>query len=233
MIILYGLEMRESEVEVLMFEIQKIEGIILEKLRYNYRYECAVSRKERDAEKAPNINWSDRQRCEELARIPAFLCTYFTLSEIREWLGKDKGDESSDKLIYSVLDGLAKSGKLIFLEVNHLEDARFDEFQFYTEVGLGWSNFTITDNKCEVLRFYQDVPLKKKELTEGKGILNVQTAVDEAFKRQRKLLENQYGIPINLNIERELDRDEHNARTELGLATLKIARHLDKQEKTV
>lgn len=216
-----------------MNEIQKIEEVILDKLKYNYRYECAVSRKERDASPAPNLNWSDRQRCEELAKIPSFLRTYFTLSEIREWLNKNVRDETSDKLIYSVLDSLAKSGKLIFLEVNHLEDARYDNFQFYVEVGLGWSSFAVVDNKCEVLRFYQDAPLSKNELTEGKGILNVQKAVDEAFKHQRKMLEMKYGKPINLNIERQLDRDEHNAKTELGLATLKIARHLDKQEKRV
>lgn len=228
MIILYGLEMRESEVEVLMFEIQKIEAIILEKLRFNYSFSCAVSRKERDAEPAPNLNWNDRKRCEDIAKIPAFLRTYFTLSEIREWLGKNVRDETSDKLIYECLDGLAKRGKVIFLQVNHLWDARFDNFQFYTEVGLGWSSFAVVDNKTQVTRFYQDTPLSKNEFTEGKGILEIKKAVEAAFKLQRKSMELRFGTPPDLNIERKLWRDEHDSKTQIGAAQIAIAKALEK-----
>jgi C-terminal processing protease CtpA/Prc len=214
-------------------EVQKIEKIILEKLRFNYRFESAISRREREDAPAPNINFDDKGRREEIAQIPAFLRTYFCMTDIREWLGKDVRDETSDKLIYGVLNALAKCGKVIFLQINHILDARYDEFQFYVEVGLGWSAFAITDNKSEVMRFYQDAPLTKSEIAEGKGILDVEKAVEVAFQRLKKSMEMKFGKPVDLNIERQLNKDEHDAKTEIGLATLEIAKALKDKEKTV
>jgi len=148
---------------------------------------------------------------------------------VRKWCGLDVNDESSDKLILTALDALAKSGATRFLSIGQIHDVRYDEIHFEVESGTGWSNFATTNRESEVMRLYVDRPLRKSERACGKGILDVKAAVEGIWERSRRMLELKYGTPTDTNIERQLDRDKLNAETELGVAQIKLARELEKK----
>ena len=214
-------------------KIQRIKQIISEKLRHGFIYVCAVSREEREAEKAPNINFDDRERLDAITHIPAFLRVAFRLSNVRQWLGLDANDESCDKLILTALDALAKSGATRFISIGQIHDVRYDEIHFEVESGTGWSNFATTNRESKVERLYVDMPLRKHERVKGKGVLDVKAAVERIWADSRRKLELKYGKPTDTDIERKLWRDEHDSKTELGLAQITIAKELEKKDKRV
>jgi hypothetical protein len=211
-------------------KIQRIKQIISEKLRYGYRFEPVVSHKEREEEPAPNIDFNNPESRESITHIPAYLRVDFRLSNVRRWCGLDVNNESSDKLILTALDALAKSGAVRFLSIGQIHDQRYDEIHFSCESGRGWSNFACTNRVDTVQRLYVDRPLVKQERAKGKGILDVKTAVEGIWARSRKLLELKYGKPTDTDIEKKLWRDKHNAETELGMATLAIAKALKEKK---
>jgi len=211
-------------------KIQRIKQIISEKLRHGFIYVCAVSREEREEEPAPNINFDDRERLDAITHIPAFLRVAFRLSNVRKWCGMDASDESSDKLILTALDALAKSGATRFISIGQIHDVRYDEIHFEVESGTGWSNFATTNRESKVERLYVDKPLRKSERACGKGILDVKAAVEGIWERSRKQLELKYGKATDTDIERKLWRDEHDAKTELGVALLANAKALKEKK---
>lgn len=211
-------------------KIQRIKQIISEKLRYGFIYVCAVTREEREAEKAPSINFDDRERLDAITHIPAFLRVAFRLSNVRKWCGMDASDESSDKQILTALDALAKRGAAQFISIGQIHDVRYDEIHFEVNSGTGWSNFATTGRKSEVTRLYVDMPLKKHERAEGKGILDVKAAVEGIWAESRRKLQLRYGKPIDPSIERQLDRDKLDAETELGVAQIELAKALKEKK---
>lgn len=211
-------------------EVQRLKEIISEKLRHGFIYVCAVTREEREAEKAPSINFDDRERLDAITHIPAFLRVAFRLSNVRKWCGMDASDESSDKLILTALDALAKKGAARFISIGQIHDCRYEEIHFECESGRGWSNFAVTNLESKVERLYVDMPLKKSERVSGKGILDVKAAVEGIWEHSRKQLELKYGKPTDTDIERKLWRDEHDSKTQLGMALLANAKALKEKK---
>jgi len=211
-------------------KIQRIKQIISEKLRHGFIFLRVKSRKEEEEAPAPSINFDDRERLDAITQIPAFLRVAFRLSHVRKWCGKEVNDESSDKQILTALDALAKRGAAQFISIGQIHDVRYDEIHFEVNSGTGWSNFATTGRKSEVTRLYVDMPLKKHERAEGKGILDVKAAVEGIWERSRRMLELKYGKPTDTDIERKLWRDEHDAKTQLGVAQIELAKALKDKE---
>lgn len=212
-----------------MNEIQSIKSVILNRLKYEFDYirDDGLSREERESEPAPNINWSDRKRCEAIAKIPCVLWKRFKLSDVREWTERPEND---DKLIIEALDEIAKSGRVMFLSIQYLRRMRERDILFHVQVGTGWSTFRCTDNREGVERLYADKPLKKSEMDEA--ILEVKKGVESIYEAQRKQLEARYG-KMDLTIEKKLYHEDLLAEAEVANAQIKIARVLEKKSEAV
>lgn len=215
-------------------EVRRFKQCIIEKLRHGFIYVRVKSHKEESELPAPNIDFGSKEQREAITRLEAYLKVAFNLTHVRMWCGKDKNDESTDKLILRALDDLAKAGKACILDIKQIHDARYElELHFECESGTGWSNFACVGRKSAVERLYVDKPLRKKERADGRGILDVLKTVELLQADTQRKLQLRYGKPVDLNIERQLDKEEYDAKVELGVAQIKLARALEKKDKRV
>ena len=189
-----------------------------------------VSLKDRKEEPAPSIDFRNKEQRAAITQIPCLLRVAFNLSHVRRWCGLNVNDESSDKQILLALDALAKRGAVRFVSIGQIPNQKYDEVLFTCESGLGWSNFAYTNLETKVERLFVDRPLTKAERVSGKGILDVKAAVEKIWADSRHMLELKYGKATNTDIERKLWRDEHDAKTELGVALIESAKALKEKK---
>ncbi len=231
-----------KDVEAVMegLEREKVQSVrdyrltIIEKLRDGYIFLPAKSQRERQEEKAPNIDFGSKEQRESITRNPAYLRVAFRLSQIREWVGLEANDETRDVQILQALDILAKEGRARFISIVQKHDVKFElEAHFEVNSGEGWSNFACTGRKSEVLRFYVDKPLTKAERVAYEDILDVSKHIEllKADTERRRRL--RFGFPIDPSIERRLDREKLDAETELGRATIQLAKSMKDKDKRI
>ena len=201
-------------------EIQNIEKIILTKFKEEFEY-VRETPAEKAEEKAPSIDFRDKAQRDAITQIKAVLWKTFKLSDVYEWID---GGESHNVQILEALDKIAKLRHARFLQIQFLRSMDAGDILFHVEVGKGWSNFAQTDNRSGVDRFYMAHPVGR-----GTGIMEVKKVIKQIWDGQEEQRETTFG-KVDLNIEKQLWKDEHDGRTEIGAAQIKIARHLEKKE---
>lgn len=203
-------------------EIERIESIIKTALLSEFDYVRKSKREEEEA--CPSIDFSSKEQRQSITRIKALLWRTFKLSDIRKWTDKS---ESDDMLILEVLDRMAKAGRLKFLQIQYLRSMKAGDVLFHIELGQGWSSFSPTDRKSEVVRLYSNDPLKKSERDEC--ILNIKAGVESIWERQEKQREATYG-KIDLSLESRVHREKVMADYELGAAQIRTAQALEEKK---
>ncbi len=207
-------------------EIKRIESAIKKALLSELDY--VRKDYEREQEVVPNIDFGNPESRRAAREIPCVLWRWFKLSDCRAWTDKS---ESDDGLILKALDNLARSGKIRVLSIEFMRSMRFGDCGFHCELGLGVSDFSITDCMRRVTRLYFDEPPKKTERDEC--IVNISEAVIALRERQRKQLEEKFR-KTDPHLESRLHREDLEAEAQYKSSVIKLARSLEaKDEKKV
>lgn len=206
-------------------EIKHIEQILAEKITSEYDFIRKDSKREKEV--APNIDFGSKEQRRSIHETPCVLWRWFRLSDCRAWTNVP---EAHDSLILKALNNLAKSGRLKFLSIEFKQTMRFGDVGFCCELGLGVSDFAITDILKKVTRLYFDEPLKKAE--RGECIINVKAGVESIRKRHRDSLEATFG-KTDPHLESRLHREDLEAETQYKSAVIELARSLEKRSEEV
>lgn len=148
----------------------------------------------------------------------------FLLSHVRSWCSLDERD---DDLILSVLNDIAKRGKLKFFRVSIDKNIHYNDVTFKVETGRAIRSFKGLDApRLTTIRYYSEQPMTRKERSEPHTILDVKARVEEIRRQRDDYFKTQFGWSNELVIEKALYREKIEEEAQLKSAILKIAKKL-------
>lgn len=150
----------------------------------------------------------------------------FLLSDVRTWCGLS---ETDDPVLLSVLDDLAKRGKLKFFSIQLTRDMNHNDCGFACELGKAKRTLGYTDIVTTVERLYSKKPLTKREMKEPHIILNIRERVEQIRERRNQIFRQRFG-EADLAIENKLYHEDLVEEAQYRNAIMTIAREIEERK---